>query len=84
MRKRIIHLLPLLVSLGLLAMAGLPSAWAQEDSRLQVTGIYTTKFPEVTLNIIATDGESRRISDLSGLGLTEAGEQIVDVAVGEV
>ena len=84
MRKRIIHLLLLLLLLSLLAMVGLPGAWAQEDSRLQVTGIDTTKFPEVTLTVIATDGGSRRISDLSGLGLTEAGEQIVDVAVGEV
>ncbi len=84
MRKRTIHLFLLLLSLGLIALAGLPGAWAQEDSRLEVTDSDTTKFPEVTLKVIATDGESRRLPDLNGLGLTEAGEQILDVDVSEV
>ncbi len=83
MRKRTIRLYLLLLSLGLFALAGLPGAWAQEDSRLEVTSIDTTNFPDVTLHVIATDGESRRLPDLGGLGLTEAGEQIVDLAVSE-
>lgn len=73
----------LLIFLMLLALSGFPNAQAQAESRLDITSSDGSKFPVVSLNVIASTGDSSRLSDLSGLILSEAGQQIADYEVAE-
>jgi hypothetical protein len=58
-----------------------------EGTRLRITQIDSTEFPDVAVRIAATDAENNLVSDLAGLAVTENGEEIADfdrnqVAVG--
>ena len=74
-------LLSLLFILVLFSLPGRPDAWAQSESRLDVTTADTSDFPTIRIKLIATDGESRRLPNLDGLVLSEDGEPVPDYAV---
>lgn len=80
-----IHHFSLFLSLFLLLLgwSGFPNAQAQAESRLDVTSSDTSDFPMVSLNVIASAGDSSRLPDLSGLILSEAGQSVADYEVTE-
>jgi hypothetical protein len=76
MRKALISLTILVVALLTWASAG-----AQEGVRVDITGVDTSDFPLVALDVIAVGQNSRRLGELPGLAVTEAGQpvEVVDI-----
>lgn len=71
------------VFLFLIFLSGFATVLAQSDSRLDVTSSDTSDFPLVSLNVIASSGDSSRLPDLTGLLINEAGQPIADYEVTE-
>lgn len=66
------HRFLLLFSLVIvLLIAGLAPVVAQGESRLEISVVDSSEFPDVRVAIIATDGESRRQPGIAGLALRE-------------
>ncbi|HSM57319.1 MAG TPA: hypothetical protein VK879_14300, partial [Candidatus Sulfomarinibacteraceae bacterium] len=62
------------------AQDGSPERLAQ---RLQITSLDQSRFPELGVNLIVTDGQSRPLSNLQGLRLRENGVPIADYEIGQ-
>ncbi|MFW6184558.1 MAG: hypothetical protein ACOC8X_12235, partial [Chloroflexota bacterium] len=79
----------LLVLLPALAFAVTAAFSAQDGSperpsqRLQITSLDKSRFPEMGVNLILTDGQSRPLSNLDGLRLRENGVPISDYELGQ-
>lgn len=71
--------------LGLILLSA-HAVGAQEtaDGRLRITRVDTADFPTVQLNLIATDGQSQRLTDPAGLTLREAGVPVTDFTLADV
>lgn len=75
------------VTLFLLLATALVPVLAQEGEsgrRLEITAVDRSDFPELGLNVIATDVQSRPLETLAGLRLRENGVPIADFGLEEV
>jgi hypothetical protein len=71
----------------LLVVTALVPAFAQEresGTRLEITAVDGSDFPELSLNLIATDVQSRPLESLEALRLRENGVPIADFQLDEV
>ncbi|MGW8319543.1 MAG: FHA domain-containing protein [Candidatus Promineifilaceae bacterium] len=80
-RRKVVKALLLLIALGLL---GLQTVWAQSDARLDISSTDASAFPIVKFNLIASDNQSNRLQDLSGLQVSEDDRQVTDFELAEV
>lgn len=74
----------LLISIIFLLLLSVSSAVAQDNSRLDISGIDGSNFPIVQFYIIASDGTSVRIGDLTGLEVSENNVPVAELGMEEV
>jgi hypothetical protein len=70
-----------LVILCLLAAAGV---LAQEGSSVRITGLDSSDFPVIRINVLTADSQSAPLTDLSALSLRENGIPVGDLDVSDV
>jgi len=74
----------LLVCAVLLLVTTASVVVAQENSRLDISSIDVSGFPDVVFNVIASDSTSTHLADLNGLAVNEDGSAVTGVSVDTV
>ncbi len=74
----------LLISAILFLLVITSSAVAQDNSRLDISDLDGSGFPIIQLNVIAADGTSVRLGDLTGLSLSENDSPVDEIAMESV
>lgn len=74
----------LLICVLLIVFGGSSVLLAQENTWMGITSIDSSEFPTVQLNLIASDGTGQRLTDLTGLEISEDNLAISDYTIEEV